>query len=176
MDTKAYKSNVRVSIRELLVVMRDAGGSLFGTSSEVNERRNVTVELIYGRHLVTGVETRYTSNETIISNSTMMTLETRNGAVAWCSDGQSISPAPQFCRPADDASIESYDTVMDRYTAENVGTSTGPVTGKGEDYYGISPRPQWTGKALSIDLDLPLAGVFGFKPRVHKLRKMNVFL
>ena len=92
-----------------------------------------------------------------------MTLETRNGAVAWCSDGQSISPAPQFCRPADDASIESYDTVMDRYTAENVGTSTGPVTGKGEDYYGISPRPQWTGKALSIDLDLPLAGVFGFK-------------
>ena len=42
----------------------------------------------------------------------MLTLETRNGAVAWCSDGQSISPAPQFCRPADDASIESYDTVL----------------------------------------------------------------
>ena len=59
--------------------------------------------------------------------------------------------------------LKVIDTVMDRYTAENVGTSTGPVTGKGEDYYGISPRPQWTGKALSIDLDLPLAGVFGFK-------------
>lgn len=163
-DTKAYISDVRVSIRELLVVMRDAGGSLIGTSSaDGNENRNVTVELIYGRHLVTGVETRYTSNETIISNSTMLTLETRNGAVAWCSDGQSISPAPQFCRPADDASIESYDTVTDAYNAENVGTSTGPITGKGEDYYGISPQPHWTGKALSIDLDLPFAGVFGFK-------------
>ena len=162
-DTKAYISDVRVSIRELLVVMRDAGGSLIGTSSDGNKNRNVTAELIYGRRLVTGVETRYTSNETIISNSTMLTLETRNGAVAWCSVGQSISPAPQFCRPADDASIESYDTVTDAYIAENVSTSTGPITGKGEDYYGISPQPHWTGKALSIDLDLPFAGVFGFK-------------
>ena len=169
-DAKTYTSDVRVSIRELLVVMRDAGGSLIGTSFGENGNRNVTVELIYARHLITGIESGYTPNETMVSNSSRLTLETRDGVVAWCKNGQSLSPAPQFCQPADDASVLSYDTAMENYvaSAENVGNSTDVyvimnTTGKGEDYYGINPHPRWTGEALGIDIDFPLAGIFRFK-------------
>ena len=51
--------------------------------------------------------TTYTLNMTVLSNSSQTYLVARGGMAAWCANGTSADPTPQFCRPADAASENS---------------------------------------------------------------------
>jgi hypothetical protein len=58
-DSRPYPADVTVSLRDALVVMRDAGGALLGPTWDAGQTRNITGELIYGKSQASGVEITY---------------------------------------------------------------------------------------------------------------------
>ena len=166
-DTRPYLADVRVPLRDALVVMRDAGGALAGTNWDSGQIRNITGELIYGKNQATGMEVTYTLNMTALSNFSKTYLVAQEGMVAWCANGTEASPIPRFCRPADLSSEQSLTRTIEEYLRRRTGgTEPLPVTGtvgKGLVYYGVQSTPRWVGNSHGLNLDFPYTGVYRFQ-------------
>ena len=168
-DTRPYLADIRVPLRDALVVMRDAGGSLAGTKWDSGQTRNITGELVYGKSQATGTELAYTLNMTVLSNFSQTYLVAREGMVAWCANGTNANPVPRFCRPADLSSEQSLTMATEEYLRELRRTGKdepGPVTGtigKGLEYYGVRSAPLWVGNSHALNLDYPYSGVYRFR-------------
>lgn len=168
-DTHPYLADVRVPLRDALVVMRDAGGVLAGTNWDSGQIRNVTGELIYSKSQATGEEFTYTINSTVLSNFSQTYLVAQEGMVAWCANGTKGNPVPRFCRPANTLSEQSLAMATEEYLRELRRTGVDepmPVTGtigKGLEYYGVGSAPRWVGNSHGLNLDYPYTGIYRFK-------------
>lgn len=168
-DLLPYSAAARVSLRDALVVIRDAGGALVGDNWDDEETRNVTGELVYGRNHATSAEFTYTVNMTVLSNSSQTYLEAKEGMVAWCHNGEGSDPIPRFCRPGDDISLSNSEAASRAYFAELRRTGLLGLAPPAEnsatkiDYYGILSEPRWVGNAHGLNLDFPYAGVYKFQ-------------
>ena len=148
-DKNPYYASYTVSLRDAVVVMRDAGGALVGSGASAdNMNRNISGELIYGKSQETETEFSYTVNMTVLSNSSQTYIEAIDGMVAWCGNATRVSSVPSFCSP------HASQLAMDDVTGK---------TGFGLVYYGIQTEPRWTGRTSSLDLELPYSGVYRFQ-------------
>lgn len=168
-DTRPYLADVRVPLRDALVIMRDAGGALAGTKWDSGQTRNITGELIYGKSQATGIELTYTINMTVLSNFSQTYLVAQEGMVAWCANGTNPNPVPRFCRPSNMLSEQSLATATEEYlrelrrTGENEPMPVTGTIGKGLEYYGVRSTPRWVGNSHGLNLDFPYTGVYRFQ-------------
>lgn len=168
-DTRPYLADVRVPLRDALVIMRDAGGALAGTKWDSDQTRNITGELIYGKSQATGIELTYTINMTVLSNFSQTYLVAQEGMVAWCANGTNPNPVPRFCRPSNMLSEQSLATATEEYlrelrrTGENEPMPVTGTIGKGLEYYGVRSTPRWVGNSHGLNLDFPYTGVYRFQ-------------
>jgi len=166
-DTAPYFADAIVSLRDVLVVTRDAGGALTGTGLEAEQERNISVELIFSKDQSTGIETPYSGNVSALSSSSQRSLVAKEGMVAWCANGTIERPAPRFCRPADQLSEQNLTAATQQYLnmlqITDVGSLTDNVTGTtgdGLEYYGIRSSPRWIGHTSGLHFNFPSTGVY----------------
>ena len=129
-DERAYESDDSVSLEEVVVVARDAGGLLMGSSLNALEPDRVVTVALVNYTLDTGerVDATNVEDSPLIADATSAScvdaalgcaggaaprassvgaLYVVDGFVAWCADGTEQKLAKSFCAPADEVAFEN---------------------------------------------------------------------
>jgi len=187
-DERAYESAETVHLSDVVVVARDAGGLLTGSSLNALEpNRAVTATLVNytlddgARVDVTDIaESPLIADDTSVScvdaalgcavNETVRAsgvgaLYVVDGLVAWCADGTGEHLAKSFCAPADAAAFENKrarDVAYFQSLGGGIGATTSTdlagTSGVGVEYYGARSAPGFVGNASGLRLERPRAG------------------
>jgi len=187
-DERAYESAETVHLSDVVVVARDAGGLLTGSSLNALEPNRVVTATLVNYTLDDGARVDVTNitespliaddtsvscvdaalgcavNETVRASG-VGALYVIDGLVAWCADGTYERLAKSFCAPGDAAAFEDKrerDVAYFQSLGGGIGATTSTdlagTSGVGVEYYGARNEPGFVGNASGLRLERPRAG------------------